>query len=54
MAELADAPDLGSGIYGVGVQVPLSALHFFNPDPVPVGRGFGFPVYGTGCNNFWT
>ena len=25
MAELADAPDLGSGVYDVGVQVPLSA-----------------------------
>ena len=41
MAELADAPDLGSGTVSVGVQVPLSApeganlntpkriLHFF-------------------------
>ena len=28
MAELADAPDLGSGAFGVGVQVPLAA-----PDP---------------------
>ena len=26
MAELADAPDLGSGAYGVGVRVPLSAV----------------------------
>ena len=26
VAELADAPDLGSGIYDVGVQVPSSAL----------------------------
>ena len=25
MAELADAPDLGSGTFGVGVQVPSSA-----------------------------
>ena len=25
MAELADAPDLGSGVYDVGVQVPSSA-----------------------------
>ena len=25
MAELADAPDLGSGVIDVGVQVPLSA-----------------------------
>ena len=27
MAELADAPDLGSGVYDVQVQVLLSALH---------------------------
>ncbi len=25
VAELADAPDLGSGVYDVGVQVPSSA-----------------------------
>ena len=25
MAELADAPDLGSGAYGVGVRLPSSA-----------------------------
>ncbi len=25
MAELADAPDLGSGAFGVGVRVPLAA-----------------------------
>ena|GEM_PF-6836610 len=29
VAELADAPDLGSGAFGVGVQVP---------PPAPVGR----------------
>ena len=52
MAELADAPDLGSGVHDVQVQVLLSALHFLNPNPVPVGRGFGFLVYGDGCNNF--
>ena len=28
MAELADAPDLGSGVYDVQVQVLLSALDF--------------------------
>ena len=29
MAELADAPDLGSGVYDVQVQVLLSALDIF-------------------------
>ena len=29
MAELADAPDLGSGVYDVQVQVLLSALNGF-------------------------
>ena len=29
MAELADAPDLGSGVYDVQVQVLLSALNYF-------------------------
>ena len=29
MAELADAPDLGSGVYDVQVQVLLSALKNF-------------------------
>ena len=29
MAELADAPDLGSGVFDVQVQVLLSALLFF-------------------------
>ena len=28
VAELADAPDLGSGVYDVGVQVPSSAPNF--------------------------
>ena len=28
MAELADAPDLGSGVYDVQVQVLLSALSY--------------------------
>ena len=30
MAELADAPDLGSGGYTVGVQVPSPASDFYN------------------------
>ena len=29
VAELADAPDLGSGVFDVGVQVPSSAPHNF-------------------------
>lgn len=32
MAELADAPDLGSGVYDVQVQVLLSALNNKRPD----------------------
>ncbi len=32
MAELADAPDLGSGIFDVRVQVPLSAFFLFDYD----------------------
>ena len=45
MAELADAPDLGSGIFDVQVQVLLSAPDNDNPNPVPIGDGFGFLVY---------
>ena len=35
MAELADAPDLGSGVFDVQVQVLLSAVQFF-----PCFKGF--------------
>ena len=45
MAELADAPDLGSGVYDVQVQVLSSAPDNDNPNPVPIGDGFGFLVY---------
>lgn len=45
MAELADVPDLGSGVLDVGVQIPLSAPDNDNPNPVPIGDGFGFLVY---------
>ena len=38
MAELADAPDLGSGVYDVQVQVLLSAPDKDNPNPVLRGR----------------
>ena len=45
VAELADAPDLGSGVYDVGVQVPSSAPNSRNPNLVPIGEGFGFLLY---------
>ena len=45
MAELADAPDLGSGVYDVQVQVLLSAPENDNPNPFPIGNGFGFLTY---------
>ena len=45
MAELADAPDLGSGGFPVQVQVLLPAPDNDNPNPVPIGDGFGFLVY---------
>ena len=45
MAELADAPDLGSGVHDVQVQVLLPALDNDNPNPVPIGDGFGCLVY---------
>ena len=45
MAELADAPDLGSGVPDVQVQVLLPAPDNDNPNPVPIGDGFGFLVY---------
>ena len=45
MAELADAPDLGSGVNDVGVQVPSAAPNSKNPNLVPVGNGFGFLIY---------
>ncbi len=45
MAELADALDLGSSDFIVGVQVPSSAPNSKNPNPVPIGKGFGFLLY---------
>ena len=38
MAELADAPDLGSGVHDVGVQVPLSAVNAWKPDQIRIFR----------------
>ena len=57
MAELADAPDLGSGVFDVGVQVPSGAPNSKNPNLVPVGNGFGFlicfdcPDFNSKCDN---
>ena len=45
VAELADAPDLGSGVYDVKVQVLSGAPNSRNPNLVPIGNGFGFLVY---------
>ena len=44
MAELADAPDLGSGVESMGVQVPLPAPNSTNPNLFLVGDGFGFAI----------
>ena len=54
MAELADAPDLGSGVSDVQVQVLLPAPNQYNPNQIfPVGDGFGlfvfFDKYETRC-----
>ena len=46
MAELADAPDLGSGISDVQVRPLLPAPNQYNPNQFfPVGDGFGLFVY---------
>ena len=46
MAELADAPDLGSGVYDVQVRPLLPAPKQYNPNQIfPVGDGFGLFVY---------
>ena len=45
MAELADAPDLGSGVPDVKVQVLSGAPNNKNPNLVPIGKGFGFLIY---------
>ena len=45
MAELADAPDLGSGVPDVKVQVLSGVPNGINPNLFPVGDGFGFIVF---------
>ena len=45
VAELADAPDLGSGVLDVKVQVLSGAPNSRNPNLVPIGEGFGFLLY---------
>ena len=45
VAELADAPDLGSGGNTVQVQVLSPAPNSRNPNLVPIGEGFGFLLY---------
>ena len=45
VVELADAPDLGSGVPDVKVQVLSGAPNSKNSNLVPVGNGFGFLIY---------
>ena len=46
MAELADAPDLGSGGNPVQVQVLLPAPYQYNPNQIfLIGDGFGLFVF---------
>ena len=45
VAELADAPDLGSGVYDVQVQVLSPAPKQHYPNFLPIGEGLGFVFY---------
>ena len=42
---MADAPDLGSGVYHVQVQVLSPAPNKNNPNLLPIGETFGFSFY---------
>ena len=42
---MADAPDLGSGVPDVQVQVLSPAPKHSNPNLLPIGETFGFVVY---------
>lgn len=42
MAELADAPDLGSGVPDVKVRALSGAPNKNNPNILPIGETFGF------------
>ena len=43
--ELVDMRDLGSRAFSVWVRVPSGAPKQYNPNPFPVGDGFGFIVF---------
>ena len=45
MAELADALDLGSSVHDMQVRFLSPAPNSTNPNPRPIGEGFGFVVY---------
>ena len=45
MVELVDSVDLGSTAKSVQVRVLLPAPKQYNPNPFPVGDGFGFIVF---------
>lgn len=48
VAELADAPDLGSGVNDVGVQVPSAAPRRGKPNGLP----YFFQKYGVAFSDF--
>ncbi len=45
VAELADAPALGAGAFGVQVRLLSPAPNSINPNLLIVGDGFGFTFY---------
>ena len=52
MAELVDAPDLGSGAYGVGVRVPSPAPLFLHKYLILLNNNFTKTVSGTISGTF--